>query len=105
MNVPKEVLSTIENAKATGQVDSFEYKKAVLDRFLWEQWGSFECELIYNKRIRLRDDNEVGISALYEEFKSILEGEDVSLDAKLADAIDRSGSVKANGREQSIELV
>ena len=77
MKVPEEILTTIENARTTGQVYSFEYKKAVLDRFLWQEWGSFACGLIYNKRIRLRDEDEAGISALYDEFKEIIEDKEI----------------------------
>lgn len=89
MKVPNEVLATIETARAAGNVDSFEYKNAVLDRFLWKEWGSFDCQVIYNKRIRLRDDDEAGISALYEECKDIIEDEDVSLETQLNAAKER----------------
>lgn len=104
MRVPEEVLATIENARAAGQVDSFEYKNAVLDRFLWKAWGSFECETIYYKRIRLRDDDEAGISALYEEFKDIIEDIDVSLADKIDAAKERSktmvNEVGGNGEKE-----
>lgn len=99
MRVPEEILATIENARATGQVDSFEYKNAVIDRFLWEEWGRFDCELIYHKRIRLRDDDEAGISALYEEFKDIIEDKNVSLADRLDAA--RVQSEKAIGNNYS----
>lgn len=102
MKAPDELIQFIDVSRAAGQTDSFEYKRAVISRFLWEEWSSFDCERIYNKRIRLRDDDQVGISALYEEFKDIIEVKDVSLAEKLAAAKAQSeqSNIKADEKDE-----
>ena len=66
-------IMTIDEARAAGLQNTLEYKEAVLNKFMNEYWGTPTCEKIYRRRIYLRDDDEQGIAALYEEFKDFIE--------------------------------